>query len=438
MCIRDRNSQNAIFFTNTIGIVEQSNQGVNTLLGYTPEQVLGQLVQTFLIPKDMDDFTVKLEQMKNNQSSYFIEEDYTAIADNEKLIPVHLTLIGMKKENVVNSFVVLMQNIENLTNQKKQAEEAKMKSEKLLYQILPRDIVLKLNKGEKDISFVVPSATIIFIDINKFSEYSKNLTPQAIMSNLSYYFAQLDKVAGKYGMIQKIKLIGDIYMAASGLFNPDSPPESHAEQAVQFSLACLDALDDVNIHLDSHLEIRIGINSGGPIIAGVLGTDKPVFDIIGDPINVAARLQSTSEVNRVHVSQATLSLINNITYEVTPRGETFLKGKGKQLTYYITIADVNINDSPPQSKFESKLSLHNIAVNPRNSLANLDLFSKIAQSKSVSGNLLLLPGLRMTNNSTTNLLGKTAEIHSSRRDNSIIASTIHEEEGEIPGIKEEE
>lgn len=340
-----KNANDPIFCTNINGTVEIINNITSSILGYTPEQILGQHVASFFVTKDQDTLMQKLEMMRSGQASAYADEDLVAVTDSLSEIPVHVTIIGMKKESEtnVNSFVIILRDQTNLVNQKKAAEEAKAKSEKLLYQILPRDIVVQLNRGDKDISFVVPSATIVFIDINKFSEYAANLSPQDIMSNLSLYFANIDKVAQKYNMLQKIKLIGDIYMAATGLFNPDAAPETHAEQTINFSVECINSLEEINIRLESNLQIRIGVNTGGPVIAGVLGTDKPVFDIIGDPINVAARLQSTSDVNRVHISQATYELVKAMNFEITPRGETFLKGKGKQMTYYATSVATGLN-----------------------------------------------------------------------------------------------
>lgn len=329
------NANDAIFCTSCYGVVETVNKSVQMLLGYTPEQILGQHVSSFFSAQDEEKIQSKIDMMKAGQSSTYIEDDFTAITDLAKAVPCHVTIIGMKSNNEINSFVVILRDQTELVKQMAQAEEAKAKSEKLLYQILPRDIVVQLNRGEKDITFTVNSATIMFIDIVKFSEYTANLSPQEIMSNLSLYFAGIDKIATKYPMITKIKLIGDIYMAAAGLFNPDSPPEQHAEQSIQLALDALAELDTINVNLEASLAIRIGVNSGGPIIAGVLGTDKPAFDIIGDPINVAARLQSTDEPNHVHISQATYDLIKSMNFDVQKRGETFLKGKGKQMTYFV-------------------------------------------------------------------------------------------------------
>ncbi|OHT13808.1 adenylate cyclase [Tritrichomonas foetus] len=204
-----------------------------------------------------------------------------------------------------------------------------------MYHILPRTIVVKLNQGEKDISFTVSCATIMFIDIVKFSEFTAQLTPQAIMAALSGIFCAYDDLIEEYSEMLKIKLIGDVYMCAAGLFSDSDKPQIHADQSVKFGLDALQILEDINLKANTMLNIRIGVNTGGPLIAGVLGTDKPVFDIIGDPINVASRLQSTDVPGAVQVSKTTYELLDNIEYHAELRDDVYLKGKGKTQAYLI-------------------------------------------------------------------------------------------------------
>ncbi|EAY02213.1 Adenylate and Guanylate cyclase catalytic domain containing protein [Trichomonas vaginalis G3] len=331
------NSQDAIFFTNSHGIVEIVNPAATTLLGYTPEQTLGQSVSVFFVQDDENKVHTQMEMILKGQASPFFEDDVTAVTDSCQYMPCKMTIIGVKSPNSseIKSFVLLLRDQTVLIEQQKQAELAKANSEKLLYQILPRDIVLQINRGEKDISFTVPSASIVFIDVVKFSDYSSSLIPQEIMSNLSFYFNTLDTIMTKFELLTKIKLIGDIYMAAGGLFNPELSPQKHAEQIVLFSTEVIGELEEINLKLNSSLSVRVGVNTGGPIIAGVLGKDKPVFDIIGDPINIASRLQSTDIANHVQISQSTFELISSLNLNIKPRGEVFLKGKGKQMTYLV-------------------------------------------------------------------------------------------------------
>jgi class 3 adenylate cyclase len=138
-------------------------------------------------------------------------------------------------------------------------------------------------------------------------------------------------------MITKIKLIGDIYMAAGGLFHPNEEPQKHASQIVQFGLECIQAVEEVNDLLNIHLQVRVGVNSDGPLIAGVLGTDKPVFDIIGDTINVAARLQSTGIPGNVQISETTYDLLKEMEFIIEYRGEVALKGKGNRKAYLVKV-----------------------------------------------------------------------------------------------------
>jgi class 3 adenylate cyclase len=187
-----------------------------------------------------------------------------------------------------------------------------------------------LNAGEKDISFSIPSATVMFIDIVKFSEYAANLTPQDIMGNLSHIFAGFDEACAKYPLLIKIKLIGDVYMRAGGLFSPDVAPASHAEQMVKFGMEALQVIDKVNIRLAAFLAVRIGINTGGPIPAGVLGTDRPTFDIIGDPINVAGRLQSTDIPGKIQISESTQGSLNGPDFKSIIAVRWSLKEKEKR------------------------------------------------------------------------------------------------------------
>ena len=130
-------------------------------------------------------------------------------------------------------------------------------------------------------------------------------------------------------------------MAASGLFNDESFATEAAIETIRFCVEGLQALEEVNSILNASLQVRIGVNTNGPIIAGVLGKDKPVFDIIGDPINVASRLQSTCIPNTVQISQMTYDLVSDLNFIIEYRGEIELKGKGKKKTYLVSSTNSN-------------------------------------------------------------------------------------------------
>jgi class 3 adenylate cyclase len=195
----------------------------------------------------------------------------------------------------------------------------------------------------------------MFIDIQKFSAYTATLTPQEIMGNLSLIFGGFDALLPMCNLITKIKLIGDVYMCGSGLFTPNEPPEKHAEQTVRFALEAHRVINEANVKLGASLAVRIGINTGGPVIAGVLGTDKPVFDIIGDPINIAARLQSTCIAGKVQISEDTYALVKSLGFMIEPRGEVFLKGKGNRPAFVVS----------PVTEFMASLSSDSVSLTHR-------------------------------------------------------------------------
>jgi PAS domain S-box-containing protein len=331
-------SQDSMLSLNTEGIVEFLNPATTTIFGFTPEQVLGQHVK-MLLPPDGDGnagFFTQMELMKHGQASFIYETAVTGAKDDETSVPLQLTLLGFaSKGRRAESFALVLRDQSEEFGRKKQVELAKKESEKLLLQILPRNIIMRLNRGDKDINFTVPLSTIVFIDVEKFSDYTANLQPKEIMQNLGMVFTGYDKLLAKYNLITKIKLIGDDYMAAGGLFLTEPDAEGHSNQVLQFALGCLEAVEQVNEQLQASLEVRIGVNTDGPLIAGVLGTEKPLFDIIGDPINVAARLQSTCIPGHVQISQKTYNLVATGPYHIEQRGEIELKGKGKQMTYLV-------------------------------------------------------------------------------------------------------
>jgi class 3 adenylate cyclase len=198
-----------------------------------------------------------------------------------------------------------------------------------------------LASGENDVTFVVPEASVMFIDIIKFSEFSSTLTPGQIMGTLAAIFGSFESRLTKWKTVTKIKLIGDVYMCAAGLFD-DCDPATGAEEIVWYATECLQCLDDQNCKMDIVLRVRIGINTGGPIIAGVLGSDNRVFDIIGDAINVASRLQSTAPPNTIQMSQVTHTHVSGMNLPMQRRKNVMLKGKDAPVTTWLLAVDGSV------------------------------------------------------------------------------------------------
>ena len=208
-------------------------------------------------------------------------------------------------------------------------DREKRKSEALLLNILPLSIANRMRTGEVAIADSITEATILFCDLVGFTALSGQLSAEQTVDFLGKIFTTFDKLAAEAG-VEKIKTIGDAYMAAAGIPEPQA---DHAVRIASLAPRMLQAVRDVAKATDLNLQARIGIHSG-PIIAGVIGTHKFVYDVWGDSVNTASRMESHSVTGRIHVSDATRrALAGRFRFE--PRGPIQVKGKGLMETFFL-------------------------------------------------------------------------------------------------------
>jgi class 3 adenylate cyclase len=148
-------------------------------------------------------------------------------------------------------------------------------------------------------------------------------------------FLEFDRILKSYDRMTKIKCIGDCYMCAGGIFDSVHQPSVHAEQTISFGLDIIKAVQLLNIELNEKLRIRVGANTGGPIVAGVLGIDKPTFDILGPAICFASKMEQSGVPMNVHIPQHTYDLVYGAMFVVQERGDVEVKGKPYR-TYIVT------------------------------------------------------------------------------------------------------
>jgi adenylate cyclase len=199
--------------------------------------------------------------------------------------------------------------------------EEKEKSDRLLRNILPEPIVLRLNNGETVIADRFEAVSILFADIVGFTEAAAVMSPAKLVDRLDRVFSAFDDLALRLG-VEKIKTIGDAYMAATGL--PQQRPD-HVEAIAKFAIGMLEALKKID-EPEQTLNVRIGVHTG-PVVAGVIGRHKFIYDVWGDTVNVASRLESHGVAGRIQVSERVRqALADRFAFE--PRGTIDLKGKG--------------------------------------------------------------------------------------------------------------
>jgi adenylate cyclase len=208
-------------------------------------------------------------------------------------------------------------------------ELEKAKHEALLRNILPGEIVTRLSGGEAVIADRVEEATILFADLVGFTAAASRITPAVLVNNLNRIFSAFDELCRQL-QIEKIKTIGDAYMAAAGV---PLPRADHAEVMADFALAMLAALERVNAAAAVPFQMRIGIHTG-PVVAGVIGSHRFLYDIWGDTVNLASRLESHGLPGRIHVSPQTRQLLEG-RYDLEARGLINLRGIGKLRTAFV-------------------------------------------------------------------------------------------------------
>jgi class 3 adenylate cyclase len=211
--------------------------------------------------------------------------------------------------------------------------EERERSERLLLNILPASIAERLKSSEAAIADHSEEVTVLFADIVGFTPLSARKTPQALVQMLDRIFSEFDALAEAHGL-EKIKTIGDAYMAAAGL--PERRAD-HAPAAARMAQGMLQAVARIAAETGEALALRIGLHSG-PVVAGVIGTKKFSYDMWGDTVNTASRMESHGVPGAVHCSEATAALLQD-GFALKPRGAVPIAGKGEMHTFLLLPAD---------------------------------------------------------------------------------------------------
>jgi class 3 adenylate cyclase len=218
----------------------------------------------------------------------------------------------------------------NKTN--KTIEKEKNLSNSLLLNILPAETAVELKENGKVLAKKYELVTVLFTDFEGFTNYSENLSTEKLVESIDYYFSKFDEIIEKYDL-EKIKTIGDSYMCAGGLPFPTS---DHASKIILAAIEIIDFVEQSKHRLlDNQINfmVRIGINSGS-IVAGIVGTKKFAYDIWGDTVNIASRMESNSETGKINISENTYHLVKD-QFDCTYRGEIEVKSKGMMKMYFV-------------------------------------------------------------------------------------------------------
>jgi adenylate cyclase len=235
--------------------------------------------------------------------------------------------------NVVGAASVAFTLLATFAHQRNEALAAlraeQEKSEALLLSILPRPIAERLKATDEPIADDIDGASILFADVVGFTPLSQRLPAADTVGILDQLFSRFDELVERHGL-EKIKTVGDCYMAAAGV--PD-PRHDHARRAALLALDMRDAVASSTVAGQPGLELRIGVNSG-PVVAGVIGRKRFLYDLWGDAVNTANRMESHGTPGEIQITRETYELLKD-EFVCRPRGTIMVKGKGEMETWYL-------------------------------------------------------------------------------------------------------
>jgi class 3 adenylate cyclase len=288
--------------------------------------------------KEMDE---ELENIRLEKAE--LESEKLRINEKNKLLWEQSAAIHQEKERIIQlkleveeALQIAVYQKDEVQRQKEEIEKQKKRSDELLLNILPEQVAEELKERGEAEAKLIDKVTVLFTDFKGFTQLSEKMTPQVLVGQIHEYFSAFDSISVKYG-IEKIKTIGDAYMAAGGL------PETNQTHAHDVIMAAM----EINAYMieqrrkreargESFFEIRIGVHTG-PVVAGIVGVKKFQYDIWGDTVNTASRMESAGEPGKINVSESTYMLIKD-QFACEYRGEIDAKGKGKMKMYFVTHA----------------------------------------------------------------------------------------------------
>jgi len=276
-----------------------------------------------------------VQQMANLRTNYEVSQKQIEVdlleqrRKNQRIVTIAIAsalfLIGLL------AFLLYRRN-RFIRKTKQIIEKERDRSDRLLLNILPEETAEELKNYGTVKAKKYEATTVLFTDFKGFTSYSEKLSPEALVETVSFYFSKFDAIIEKHGL-EKIKTIGDAYMCAGGL-NDDE--KDHAYRMVLAALEIAAFVEETKNDVTSSeltFDIRIGINTG-PVVAGVVGTKKFAYDIWGDAVNVASRMESMSEPGKINISENTYALIKEEA-DCEYRGEIEVKNRGKLKMYFV-------------------------------------------------------------------------------------------------------
>lgn len=324
------NATEGIFQVTEEGRYVNVNPALAQIYGYdSPDDLIQSITnvgeQLYVQPKRRDELIVYLrhyEKISDSESEVY-RKDGSKIWISETIRKVH---------GEDNNFLYYEGIVHDITERRRiemELRQQRKQADRLLVNILPYQIAARLKSGTRTIAESFDEVTVLFADLVDFTAVSVQMGPKELVSLLNEIFSRFDRLAEHYG-IEKIKTIGDAYMAAAGL--PVVRPD-HADTVALMALEMHKVMKQFSRPDGNPFKLRVGLNTG-PVIAGVIGVRKFAYDLWGDTVNVASRMEATGAPGRIQVTPEVYERLKN-RFEFESRGKITVKGRGQMETYWL-------------------------------------------------------------------------------------------------------
>eukprot|EP01114_Cavostelium_apophysatum_P022278 TRINITY_DN8005_c0_g1_i1.p2 TRINITY_DN8005_c0_g1~~TRINITY_DN8005_c0_g1_i1.p2 ORF type:complete len:771 (+),score=191.73 TRINITY_DN8005_c0_g1_i1:2526-4838(+) len=346
-------SQDAIIVADDAGMIEVFNKAAETLFGYRLSEIMGKHLSKLLpAVQENDDEEHEASQEDVDKRSALTEEFLRVGAQKQLSIKKkdgHVITVSVStNEGLLSTgkkfYSIFVHDLSRLNEALENMTFERSRIDKLLRNMFP-EVVAEYIKSTNalDNNQVNPmesyqSATVLFADIVGFTTMCARTDPSTVLEIISDLFDRWDILVKKYA-VEKIKTIGDCMMIASGV--PVQTPD-HAHRMIDFAIEMLESVRDFNKISARDLDIRIGINTG-PVLAGLIGKTRTVFDMWGDSVNLASRMESSGVPGRIQISECTYNLVKD-KYRFEERSSVNVKGKGEMKTFLYVSRKINVKE----------------------------------------------------------------------------------------------
>jgi class 3 adenylate cyclase len=306
---------------------------LNELQGMTEESLKN--YKNHIIYRDSVTNISAVQEMADLRTNFEVSQkqiEVDLLGEQKKNQQLISFLIGIGLLAVLILAVGLIRRNKFIEKSRALIEMEKKRSDLLLLNILPEETATELKDRGKVKAKRFESVSVMFTDFKGFTAYSDKLSPEELVDSIDFYYSRFDEIVEKHGL-EKIKTVGDAYMCAGGLTDSD---QNNAHKMIAAAIEIADFVKESKKNDPDDMtrfDIRIGINTG-PVVAGVVGKKKFAYDIWGDTVNIASRMESNSEPGKINVSEATYKLIKD-QFICSYRGEIEAKNKGKMKMYFV-------------------------------------------------------------------------------------------------------